>query len=64
MFVKWLLDYGFINVYNNGVTFVKNVKKDDGSVSKILLSIRVDDGLEACSDKAMYKDFIIAMSKE
>jgi len=64
MLVKWLLNYVFINVSNNGVTFVKNVKKDDGSVSKILLSIRVDDGLEACSDEAMYKDFIIAMSRD
>jgi len=64
MFVKWLLDYGFINVDNDGVTFVKNVKKDDGSVSKILLSIHVDDGLAASSDETMYKDFIAAMSKD
>jgi len=33
-------------------------------VSKILLSIHVDDGLAACSDEAMYKDFIAAMSKD
>jgi len=58
MFVKWLLDYGFVNA------FVKNVKMDDESVSKILLSIHVDDGLAACSDKAMYKEFIAAMSKD
>jgi len=64
MFVKWLLDYGFVNVDNDGFTFVKNAKKDDGSVSKILLSIHVDGGLAACSDKAMYKEFIAAMSKE
>jgi len=57
MLVKWLLDYGFINVDNNGVTFVNNVTKDDGSLSKILLSIYVDDGLVACSDEAMYKEF-------
>jgi len=63
-FVKWLLDYGFINVDNDEVTFVKNIKKDDGSVSKILLSIHVDDGLAACSHEAMYKDFIAAMSKD
>ena len=49
---------------NNGVIFVKNVKKDDGSVSTILLGIHVDHGLVACSDKAMYKEFIAAMSKD
>jgi len=66
MFVRWLLDYGIINVDNDGVTFVKNVKKADVNVSKILLSIHVDasDGLAACSDEAMYKDFIAAMSKD
>ena len=64
MFVKWLLDYGFVNVDNDGVTFVKNVNKDDGTQSKILLSIHVDDGLAACSDETMYKEFIAAMSKD
>jgi len=64
MFVKWLLDYGFVNVNNDGVTFVKNVKKGDESVSKILLSIYVDDGLAACNDKVMYKEFIATMSKD
>jgi len=64
MLVTWPLDYGFINVDNDGVTFVKNVKKDDGSVSKIFLSIHVDDGLAACSDEVMYKYFIAAMSKD
>ena len=49
---------------NDGVTFVKNVKKNDESVSKILLSLHVDDGLAACSDKAMYNEFIAAMSKD
>ena len=33
-------------------------------MSKILLSIHVDDGLAVCSDKAMYKEFIAAMSKD
>jgi len=64
MFVKWLLDYGFVNVDNDGVTFVKNVNEDDGTKSKILLSIHVDDGLAVRSDEAMYKEFIAAMSKD
>ena len=62
--LKWLLDYGFINVDNYGVTFVKNVKNEDGNASKILLSIHVDDGLAACGDEAMYKDFIAAKCKD
>jgi len=28
-----------------GVTFVKNINEDDGTVSKILLSIHVDDAV-------------------
>jgi len=32
--------------------FVKNIKKDDRSVSKILLSIYVDECLAACGDEA------------
>jgi len=64
MFVKWPLDYGFVNVDKDGVTFVKNVNKDDGTKSKILLSIHVDDGLAACSDEAMYEEFNAAMSKD
>jgi len=66
MFVKWLLDFGFVNVDNDGVTFVKNVNKNDGTQSKIFLSIHVDDGLAACSHggEAMYKEFIATMSKD
>ena len=59
-----MLNYGFVNVDNDGVTFVKNVNKDNGTKSKILVSIHVDDGLAASSDEAMYKEFIAAMSKE
>ena len=51
-------------VDNDEVTFVKNVNKDDGTTSKILLSIHEDDGLAACSDAAMYKEFIAEMSKD
>ena len=66
IFVKWLLDFGFVNVDNDGVTFVKNVNKNDGTQSKIFLSIHVDDGLAACSHggEAMYKEFIATMSKD
>ena len=52
------------NVDKYGVTFVKIVRKVDGSLSKILLSIHVDDELAACSDEAMYKEFIDSMSKD
>ena len=43
--------------------FVKNIKKNDGSVSKILLNIYVDECLAACGYKAMYKEFISTMNK-
>jgi len=44
--------------------FVKNIKKDDRSVSKILLCIYVDECLAACGDEAMYKGFISTMSED
>jgi len=56
--VNCLFDYDFINVDNDGVTFVKNIKTDDGSVFKIPRSFHVDDNLLVCSDNAMYKKFI------
>jgi len=59
--LRWLLDHTFTNVDKDEVTFVENVKKDDKNLWRILLSIRVDDGLEASSDKAMYKNFIDAI---
>jgi len=64
LYVKWLIDYGLTNIINDSVVFVKNVRKDDGSFSKIRLSIHVDNELEACRDEAMYKKVIDAMSKD
>ena len=64
LYVKWLIDNGFTNINKDSVVFVKNVRKDDGSFSKIRLSIHVDTELEACRDEAMYKKVIDAMSKD
>jgi len=50
--------------FTNGDTVVKSVKQDDGSLSKILLSIHVDDGIAACNDEVFDKYFIAAESKD
>ena len=41
--------------FTNGDTVVKSVKQDDGSLSKTLLSIHVDDGIAACNDEVIDK---------
>jgi hypothetical protein len=64
MFSKWLVNYGFTNIDEDGVTYVKTQKDQAGKESKILLSIHVDDGIAACNNEGMYKDFIAAMSKD
>ena len=64
MFSKWLTEYGFYNIDGDGVTYVKTAKNEQGADSKILLSIHVDDGIAACNDEKMYKQFIASMSKD
>ena len=64
MFAKWLADYGFVNIDSDGVTWMKEGKRDDGSPSKLLLTIHVDDGLAACNDSRMYRDFLEALRKD
>ena len=59
--LRWLLDHTFSNVDKDEVTFVENVRKDDKNLSRILLSVRLDDKLETSNDKAIYKDFIDAI---
>ena len=64
MFSKWLINYGFTNIDEDGMTYVKTQKNQSGKESNILLSIHVDDGIAACNDEKMCKDFIAAMSKD
>lgn len=50
--------HGFENLDTDGVTFIKQRTNADKSVSKMMLSIHVDDGLAASNDNAMYQQFL------
>jgi len=50
----WLLEHGFEDLHTDGVTF----KKEDGTVSKILLTIHVDDAIVATNDDEYYQKFM------
>ena len=60
----WLKDHGFKNFDIDGVTFMKEVKKTDGSTSKIIVTIRVDDAIVATNDDQFYAEFLTELSKD
>ena len=64
LFSKWLKDYGFENIDSDGVTWSMTGKKSDGTPSKLLLTVHVDDGLAACNDPDMYQAFLEALRKD
>ena len=49
---------GFENLDTDGVTFKKETTKLDGTISKILLTIHVDDAIVATNDYEYYQQFI------
>jgi hypothetical protein len=64
LFSTWLKDYGFQNLDEDGVTFIKRQRDRHGAESKIVLSMHVDDGLAASNDPAMYAAFLDALRKD
>jgi len=54
----WLLEHSFENLDTDGVTFKKETTKLDGTVSKILLTIHVDDAIVATNDDEYYQKFM------
>jgi hypothetical protein len=58
MISGWLLEHGFENLDTDGVTFKKETTKLDGTVSKILLTIHVDDAIVATNDDEYYQKFM------
>jgi len=58
MISGWLLEHGFENLDTDGVTFKKETTKLDGTVSKILLTIHVDDAIVATNDDEYYQNFM------
>ena len=64
LFSTWLKDYGFENLDEDGVTFIKRQRDQHGTESKIVLSMHVDDGLAASNDPVMYAAFLDALCKD
>jgi len=58
MISGWLLEHGFENLDIVGVMFKKETTKPDGTVSKILLTIHVDDAIVATNDDEYYQKFM------
>ena len=58
MISGWLIEHGFENLDTDGVTFKKETKKQDGTVSKLLLTIHVDDAIVATNDDEYYQKFM------
>jgi len=58
MISGWLLQHGFENLDTDDVTFKKETTKLDGTVSKILLTIHVNDAIVATNDDEYYQKFM------
>jgi len=60
----WLKDHGFKNLDTDGVTIMKDVKKADGTTSKIILIIHVNDAIVAINDDQFYAEFLTELGKD
>jgi len=60
----WLKDHGFQDLDTDGVTYIKEVKKADGTMSKIILTIHVDDATAATNDDQFYTVFLTDLGKD
>ena len=61
---KWFKEHGFHNVDGDGVTFMKERSNADGSKSKIMLALWVDDAICATNDEVMYQEFLSELKQE
>jgi hypothetical protein len=57
-FTKWMKDHGFTNVDGDGVTFIKVEKQANGTMSKLIIGMHVDDGIVCASSQEIYEKFI------
>jgi len=60
----WLVDHGFENLDSDGMTFKKENKNKNGTTSKILLTIHVDDAIVSTNDDDMYQRFLQELGTE
>ena len=63
MFAGCLKQHNFLNLDGDGVTIMKEENRN-GKLYKLLLTVHVDDGLAACNDENMYKQFIDELQQD
>jgi len=59
-----LKHHGFKNLDTEGVTFKKEVKKADGTTSKINLTIHVNHAIVATNDNQFYAEFLTKFDRD
>ena len=60
----WMARHGYTNVDGDCVTFMKNARKEDGTPSKIIIGMHVDDGIVATNDEKMYDQLIAELQED
>jgi hypothetical protein len=60
----WMARHGYSNVDGDCVTFMKSVRKEDGTSSKIIIGMHVDDGIVATNDVKMYDQLIAELQED
>ena len=55
--------HGYTNVDGDCVTFIKSVHRDNGTKSRIIIGMHVDDGIVATNDERMYEQLITELQE-
>jgi len=60
----WMARHGYTNVDGDCVTFMKSVHRDNGTKSRIIIGMHVDDGIVATDDERMYEQLITELQED
>ena len=63
-FNQWMHRHGYTNINGDCVTFSKIKVRDDGTVSRIIIGMHVDDGIVCTNDEKLYDELIEDLQKE
>ena len=63
-FNQWMHRHGYTNTDSDFVTFSKIKTRADGTDSRIIIGMHVDDGIVCTNDEGLYKELIADLQKE
>ena len=63
-FNQWMHRHGYTKIDGDCVTFSKIKTKDDGTMSRIIIGIHVDDSIVCTNDEKLYEVLIEDLQKE